>query len=106
MKRFAVPPVNVDKTGRCLDSPRELRNSRVMAEEVSVFRPTRWLVHLPLAILPFLAAFAIQPGAAPEAGTPGLLQAHWFWLVVAAGLGAWIGWYCAGEPGAGAGGQP
>lgn len=38
-----------------------------MAESVSVWRPARWLAHLPLAVLPFLAAAAIDGrGLAPE----------------------------------------
>lgn len=33
----------------------------------SPFRPVRWLAHLPLVILPFLAAVVIQgPGVGPE----------------------------------------
>ena len=133
-------------------------------------RPLRWLAHLPIALLPLLAAVVIEgprfqhalhqevearlaaadagwaqvtvwgrdvmlQGAAPSAaqraaardvaaGTPGVrlitphgewrvledplnftgtltvLLQHWFWMLVAAGLGAWVGWRMAAEPGA------
>ena len=64
-------------------------------------KPMRWLAHLPLAILPFLAAAAIQgvrlDGAMRLSGTLDLLRAHWFWLVVALALGAWVGWRTTGD---------
>jgi len=31
-------------------------------------------------------------------GTLFLLQVHWFWMLVALGLGVWVGWFTAGEP--------
>lgn len=31
-------------------------------------------------------------------GTLFLLQVHWFWMLVALGLGCWIGWWVADEP--------
>ena len=30
-------------------------------------------------------------------GTLYLLRFHWIWMLVAAGLGAWVGWRTAGE---------
>jgi hypothetical protein len=30
-------------------------------------------------------------------GTTVLLRFHWFWMLVALGLGAWVGWRTAGE---------
>ena len=32
-------------------------------------------------------------------GTLSLLRVHWFWMLVALGLGAWVGWRTAGEAG-------
>lgn len=43
-----------------LDSPRKLRDIPDMREIISGMRPLRWLAHLPLAVLPFLAALVIQ----------------------------------------------
>lgn len=34
-------------------------------------------------------------------GSTALLQYHWFWMLVALGLGAWVGWRTAGEGGPG-----
>ena len=60
-----------------------------------------WLAHLPLAILPFLAAAAIEGRrldlSTPFTGPLFLLGFHWFWMVVALALGAWVGWRTAGE---------
>ena len=100
MKRFAEAADNVDKASRFIDSPQKLRNNRVMAETTSVWQPMRWLEYLPLVILPFLAAAAIERIESPDAGMLAMLRVHWFWLLVAAGLGAWIGWRSAGEPAA------
>ncbi|MFO1130819.1 MAG: hypothetical protein U1E16_02200 [Hyphomicrobiales bacterium] len=36
-------------------------------------------------------------------GTTVLLRFHWFWMLVALGLGAWVGWRTGGE---GEGGPP
>lgn len=33
------------------------------------------------------------------AGTLVLLRVHWFWMLMALGLGFWVGWRTAGEPG-------
>lgn len=30
-------------------------------------------------------------------GTLFLLRFHWFWMLMAVGLGAWVGWRSAGE---------
>lgn len=30
-------------------------------------------------------------------GTLHVVRFHWFWMLVAAGLGAWVGWRTAGE---------
>lgn len=35
-------------------------------------------------------------------GTLEVLRYHWFWIAVSAGLGGWVGWHIAGEPGEGA----
>ena len=106
MKRFAEIAANVDKARPSVDSPRESRNIRAMAVNTSVWRVMDWLAHLPLAILPFLAAAVIQRDGSPDAGTLVLLRIHWFWLLVAAGLGAWIGWRSAGEAAAAGAGRP
>jgi hypothetical protein len=65
-------------------------------------RPQQWLIYSPLVILPLLAALFIER---PVEGRTAkgfsladyelLLQHHWFWLVVALGLGVWVGWYTA-----------
>lgn len=34
-------------------------------------------------------------------GTTVLLRFHWFWMLVALGLGAWVGWRTGGEGGGG-----
>jgi hypothetical protein len=72
-----------------------------MPKPTPKMRPMRWLAHLPLAILPFLAAAAIDgrqlASAPPLTGSLELLRFHWFWMVVALALGAWVGWRDAGE---------
>jgi len=39
-------------------------------------------------------------------GSTALLQFHWFWMLVALGLGAWVGWRTTGEAGAAPGRAP
>lgn len=43
-----------------LDSPGKLQNTPPMADSRPTLRPLRWLAHLPLAILPMLAAGVID----------------------------------------------
>ncbi len=31
-------------------------------------------------------------------GTLLVMQFHWYWMLVALGLGCWVGWRMAGEP--------
>jgi hypothetical protein len=57
---------------------------------------TRLLLLVPIAALPWLAALVLQ-GREPAAGISGL-ERHWFWLLVALGLGVWAGWHEAGAP--------
>ncbi len=101
MKRIAEPTWNVGSPCPFLDSDEKLRNSSPMPGPTFDMKPMRWLAHLPLAILPFLAAAAIEgvsrDGAMRLSGTLVLLRAHWFWLMVALALGAWVGWRTAGE---------
>lgn len=101
MKRIAVTEGNVDSPSPFLDSPQKLRNSPPMPKPTPTLKPMRWLAHLPLAILPFLAAAAIEgrqlDRATPFTGSLDLLGFHWFWMVVALALGAWVGWRTAGD---------
>ena len=65
-----------------------------------MLRPVTWLTHLPLAALPMLAAAALQarflkPEDLAARGVLFVPAHHWFWIVVAAGLGVWVGWYTA-----------
>ncbi|MFN4141265.1 hypothetical protein [Aestuariivirga sp.] len=65
-------------------------------------RPVKWLLYTPVAVLPFLAALLHQ-GKAGEAeeGLPVFAELlllfghHWAWMLVALGLGVWVGWYTA-----------
>ena len=66
-------------------------------------RPAQWLIHSPVAILPWLAAVFIQ--GPPDEVEPGfrlpeflpLVQRHWYWMAVALGLGVWVGCYTAAD---------
>lgn len=63
-------------------------------------RPITWFTHLPLAALPLLAAGVLQARflTMNDLYWRGFLfipAHHWFWIVVAAGLGVWVGWYTA-----------
>ncbi|PZF76259.1 hypothetical protein DK847_13765 [Aestuariivirga litoralis] len=82
MKRFAVTPLHVDDHGAAIDSPWKLRNLPVMDESTVYLRPLRWIAFLPLALLPFLAAAALQ-GPRLEARLQRQLQAE----LAAAGQG-------------------
>jgi hypothetical protein len=91
-------PLKLDSTLKLLNTP--FRNRR--DEPMPPLRPGQWLLHTPIAILPFLAALFIQRPVAGRAGggfSLGdfalLLQHHWFWLVVTLGLGVWVGWQTA-----------
>ena len=101
MKWIAKPMRSVDSPCPILDSPSELRNSPSMPGTSHHMKPMRWLVHLPLAILPFLAAAAIEGRrldlSTPLTGPLFLLGFHWFWMMLALALGAWVGWRTAGE---------
>ena len=101
MKRIAEPMANVDSPCPFLDSPSKLRNSPEMPGPTLHMKPMRWLAHLPLAILPFLAAAAIEGRrldlSTPHTGPLFLLGYHWFWMVVALALGVWVGWRTAAE---------
>lgn len=66
-------------------------------------RPTAWLIHLPLAALPWLAAVSLQarflsPQDLYWRGFLFLPAQHWFWIAVALGLGVWVGWHTAFAP--------
>ena len=54
------------------------------------FRPAKWVFYAPVAALPLLAALAINRESA--AGSWGIVQGNWVWLLVALGLGIWFGW--------------
>ena len=65
-------------------------------------RPLQWVIYSPVILLPLLAAVAIQKPAegwlwasSSLAGLGLMLQHHWFWLIVALGLGVWVGWHTA-----------
>jgi hypothetical protein len=65
-------------------------------------RPAQWLLHAHFIMLPLLAALVLEgqaedraPGGFNPANAAVLLQYHWFWLVVALGLGLWTGWHTA-----------
>ena len=92
---------NVDSPCPFLDSPSKLRNSPTMPKPTLTMNPMRWLAHLPLTILPFLAAAAIEGRrldlSTPHTGPLFLLGFHGFWMVVALALGVWVGWRTAGE---------
>lgn len=57
----------------------------------------RLFLLLPIAGLPWLAALVLQ-GRSPVPGLSGLVAHHWFWLLVALGLGVWAGWHEASGP--------
>ena len=57
-------------------------------------RPAQWLIHAHLIVLPLCAAMVLE-GQAEDRSAAVLLQHHWFWLVVALGLGIWVGWHTA-----------
>ena len=101
MKRVAETAGNVDSPCPFLDSPSKLRNSPAMPGSTLHMKPIRWLAHLPLAILPFLAAASIEGRrldlSTPLTGPLFLLGFHWFWMMLALALGAWVGWRTAGE---------
>lgn len=101
MKRIAETAGNVDSPCPLLDSPPKLRNSPPMPGTTHHMKPMRWLAHLPLAILPFLAAASIEGRrldlSTPLTGPLFLLGFHWFWMMLALALGAWVGWRTAGE---------
>jgi hypothetical protein len=68
-----------------------------------MLRPITWFTHLPLAALPLLAAGVLQARfIAPEElywrGFFFIPMHHWFWIVVAAALGGWVGWSTALPP--------
>jgi hypothetical protein len=65
-------------------------------------RPVKWLLYTPIATLPFLAALLHQKAAGKVSeGLPSLadvlllMRHHWTWMLVALGLGIWVGWYTA-----------
>lgn len=65
-------------------------------------RPITWLLYLPLAALPWLAAAALQTrslaaGALYWRGVFFIPAHHWFWILVSAGLGVWVGWHTAAQ---------
>lgn len=60
MKWFAFGDRQSARFPQGFDSPQKLRIIRHMSEGSSVFRPMRWLAHLPLVVLPFLAAAVID----------------------------------------------
>jgi hypothetical protein len=60
MKWIAVETRNVDVTSGLPDSPQELQSRPEMVQSRSYMKPLRWLAHLPLVILPFLAAMAVE----------------------------------------------
>ncbi len=68
-------------------------------------RPLTWLTHLPLAGLPLLAAAVLQARflTADDLYWRDFLfipAQHWVWILVAAALGVWVGWYTALPAGA------
>ena len=178
MKRIAATHRgDVAARAAAFNSPQKLRMIPAMDEKPATLKPKRWLAHLPLVILPLLAAAVIEGphlkrqmehqltaalaaagqgwakvtitgrdveirGEAPNRASPGrrsrlppppsgcaawrrmwapprndagdmsmdmladalnftgttvLLRFHWFWMLVALALGAWVGWRTAGE---------
>ncbi|MBC8038575.1 MAG: hypothetical protein H7X89_15310 [Rhizobiales bacterium] len=55
------------------------------------FRPAKWIVYSPVAVLPLLAALAIN-GDSADSHPWDAVQANWIWLLAALGLGIWFGW--------------
>jgi len=60
MKWIAVEDLRQTAPRPGSDSPRKLHMIPVMAEEPARLKPQRWLAHLPLVILPLLAAAVIE----------------------------------------------
>lgn len=67
-----------------------------------LLRPVLWLLYSPIMVLPLLAALVIERPLLRRADRwfnladyGALLQHHAFWLLVALGLGIWVGWYTA-----------
>lgn len=60
MKWFAYGGVNQGITMPGSDSPEKLHDVPVMNETPADMKPLRWLAHLPLVILPFLAASFLE----------------------------------------------
>lgn len=60
MKWIAGTGGRVDSRHAIVDSDQKLRNSPAMSGPASHMKPMRWVAHLPLVILPILAAAAIQ----------------------------------------------
>jgi hypothetical protein len=56
------------------------------------FRPAKWILYSPVALLPLLAALVIN-GESIRAGN--IVQGNWVWLLTALGLGIWFGWATA-----------
>ncbi len=53
-------------------------------------RPTKWILHAPIALLPLLAALALKGDSGDN-----VVQTSWVWLLAALGLGIWTGWATA-----------
>ena len=60
MKWIAVEAQKVEGASGLPDSPQKLQDVPEMTRQPSYMKPLRWLAHLPLVILPFLAAKAIE----------------------------------------------
>ena len=60
MKWLASRAINGHHPIGLPDSTQELQNVPEMMRNTSCMKPLRWLAHLPLVILPFLAAMAIE----------------------------------------------
>lgn len=64
MKWFAsarpADGVTAAEGGHLSDSAHKLHNSHMTRHEPHVLKPFRWLAHLPLAILPLLAAAVVE----------------------------------------------
>jgi hypothetical protein len=79
-----------------------MRNKKKSTREAfrMTLRPLTWLTHLPLAGLPLLAATVLQARFLPPddlywRGFLFIPAQHWVWILVAAGLGIWVGWHTA-----------
>jgi hypothetical protein len=60
MKRIAATHHGDAPSAAAFDSPQKLRMIPAMDEKPAGLKPKRWLAHLPLVILPLLAAAVIE----------------------------------------------